>query len=64
MDDLFTKPVPLLRPKKSFYQKPTLSPTPKKLAHSPIDISSTDIDKSEEKEMMKKISFAKEKLLA
>ena len=29
MGDLLTKPVSLLRPKKYFFKKPTLSPTPK-----------------------------------
>ena len=35
------------------------SPRPRKLGQSSINISSTDMDKFEEKEMMKKGPFAK-----
>ena len=57
MEDTFTKPEPLPRPKKSFYQKPIASPKLRKSARSPIDISSRD--KSEEKEVLKTRPFAK-----
>ena len=54
LEDLFTKPpLPLLRPKRY-----VPLPRPRKLSRSPISLSSTDMDKFEEKEMMKKIMFA------
>ena len=54
LEDLFTKPtLPLLRPKT--YVR---LPRPRKLLHSPISISSTNMDKFEETEMKKKILFA------
>ena len=55
LEDLFIKqPVPMLKPKKPIYQKPISSPRHRKLTHSPINISSTDMDKFELKELMKK----------
>ena len=54
MENIFTKPVPLPKPKKYFYQKCTCLPRPRKLAHSPINMFVKDIDKFEEKEMTKR----------
>lgn len=46
LEDPFTKPpVPLPRPKKNFHQQPVTPPS----AHSPINISSKDVDEFEEK---------------
>ena len=39
MEDLFTKPVSLPQTKKSFYQKSSPSPIPKKLENSQINLS-------------------------
>ena len=59
MEDLFTKPIYLPRPKKFFYQKLEPLPRPRKLAHPPINLSVASIDKFEEKEIMVKRAFTK-----
>ena len=59
MKGLFTKPVLLPRPKKSFYQKPTPLTRYIKLAHPPIGIFVEDVDRFEVKEMMERRPFTK-----
>lgn len=52
LEDLLTKPLVYIfwvRPKKHFNHYPVLSQRPRKEAHSPINTSSIDIDKFEEK---------------
>ena len=58
MEDLFKKPVLLPRPKKTFHQKSTPLLGLRKLWPL-INKSVEDIDKFEEKEMMKKRPFTK-----
>lgn len=58
--DLFSRYlVPLPRSKKVFYKKHIPLSSPRKLAHLPIDILSTDMNKFEERKMMEKRPFAK-----
>lgn len=59
MEDLFAKIVPLPRPKRFGYQKPTPFPRPRKLVHSAIKVSAGDMYKFVEKEMKTKRPFTK-----
>ena len=45
--------MPLLRPEKTFHQKPTPLPRLRKLAHPPINIAFIDMDDFVKEEKMK-----------